>query len=127
MILVDTSVWVDYLRNGESNLEELINTNQVCMHSAIIGELACGNLQNRKDRINDWKALPTISELQNGDVIALIENKKLMGKGIGLIDAHLLGAVLNQPGTLIWTRDRKLLNITTALGVAYDEARERAS
>ena len=43
MILVDTSVWGDYLRCGDDNLTSLLNDNQAMTHPFVIGELACGN------------------------------------------------------------------------------------
>jgi len=104
MILVDTSVWVDHLRKQEPLLTKHLLDGNVVMHSSIIGELACGNLMNREARLRDWRALPPIGELQNGEVLALIEARKLMGRGIGLVDAHILGAVLNQTNTVLWTR-----------------------
>ena len=121
MILVDTSVWVDHLRKPEQLLIECLKSNNVLMHLLIIGELACGNLSNRVDRLRDWHALPLISEMQNGNVINLIETKKLMGRGIGLVDAHLLGSVLNTEGTKLWTRDKRLRGIAEELGIAFVE------
>ncbi len=47
MILVDTSVWVDFLRRGCETLEGLLEKNQVLVHPSVIGELACGHLKNR--------------------------------------------------------------------------------
>jgi hypothetical protein len=41
--------------------------------------------------------------------------------GIGYIDAHLLAAVRLTPGTLLWTRDKRLLEVATKLGVAAAE------
>ena len=121
MILVDTSVWVDHLKKQEPRLVEHLMANKVLMHSSIIGELACGNLVNRAERLRDWHALPPISELQNGDVVALIDGRKLMGRGIGLVDAHILGAVLNHSGALLWTRDKRLRGIAEEIGVAFSE------
>ena len=48
MILVDTSVWIDHLRTGEQGLEQLLQHGRVSAHPFVIGELACGNLQNRE-------------------------------------------------------------------------------
>ena len=47
MVLVDTSVWVVHLRNGNIGLETLLNEGDVVCHPFIVGELACGNLKNR--------------------------------------------------------------------------------
>ena len=44
MILVDTSVWVDHLRNGHDGLSELLLQDEVACHPMVIGELACGIL-----------------------------------------------------------------------------------
>lgn len=121
MILVDTSVWIDHLRNAECRLVDCLQANEILMHSMIIGELACGNLAQRDARLSDWHALKPIPELHNGDALALIESKKFMGRGIGLVDVHILGAVLNHPRTLLWTRDKCLHAITKELGVAFTE------
>ena len=108
MILVDTSVWIDHLRSAESELINLLQAGRVLIHLMIIGELACGTLKNRTQRLSDWKALPGITEVSHASVLSAIESKNLMGRGIGFVDAHLLCAVLNHNGTLLWTRDRSL-------------------
>ena len=48
MILIDTSVWIDHLRSGNSILVRLLNTGQVLAHPFVIGELALGNLRQRQ-------------------------------------------------------------------------------
>ena len=48
MVLVDTSVWVRHLREGDPDLEQLLNDGEVMCHPFIVGELACGNLKNRQ-------------------------------------------------------------------------------
>ena len=42
MILVDTSVWVDHLRIGQSSLVRLLEDGVVLGHPWIVGELALG-------------------------------------------------------------------------------------
>ena len=49
MVLVDTSVWVSHLRDGNVGLENLLNDGEVVCHPFIIGERACGNLKNRQE------------------------------------------------------------------------------
>lgn len=51
MILVDTSVWVDHLRNASPELSEILTAGQVLMHSAVVGELACGTLAKRGETL----------------------------------------------------------------------------
>lgn len=121
MILVDTSVWVDHLRSGVQDLRKLLDEELVVMHSAILGELACGSLCERAKRIEDWKALPQIAEFNNGDALELIEDKGLMSRGIGLVDVHLPCSVLNHPGSRLWTRDRRLRAIAEELSISFSE------
>jgi Arc/MetJ family transcription regulator len=42
VILVDTSVWVDHLRHGDSALVSLLSRDEVLCHPWVIGELALG-------------------------------------------------------------------------------------
>jgi len=116
MMLVDTSVWVRHLRHGEPDLEASLNEGKVLCHSFIIGELACGNLKNQTEIFFLLKSLPSAVQASHEEVMQFIENKKLMGNGIGYIDAHLLAsAVLT--GVCIWTFEKKLQEISSLLGV----------
>ncbi|MBX2977218.1 MAG: PIN domain-containing protein [Ignavibacteriaceae bacterium] len=47
MILVDTSVWIDFLRYDNDKLRQLLINNKIVTHQLVIGELACGNIKNR--------------------------------------------------------------------------------
>ena len=122
MILADTSVWIDHLRSPLAQLAEFVNAGQILMHSIIVGELACGNMSDRRRRLSDWQRLPMIPEASHLEVLSTIESRQLMGQGIGFMDAHLLCAVLNRENTLIWTRDRRLRLVAGALGVAFGDA-----
>ena len=107
MILVDTSVWVDHLNAPDATMTARLRTNDVLMHSMVIGELACGNLRAREARIADLKGVQGIAELGNDVVITRIEEHNLMGRGLGFVDAHLICAVLEEEGACLWTRDRR--------------------
>lgn len=90
MILVDTSVWVEHLRSGAIGLGELLIEGHVACHPFIIGELACGNLKNRTEILSLLHDLPTATRADDDEVFQFIEDHKLMGKGLGYIDIHLL-------------------------------------
>ena len=122
MILVDTTVWIDHLRNPEPKLVELLRTDKVLIHAMIIGELACGTFKTRAQRLRDWWALPRVAELSHAHVVSAIESRNLMGRGIGFVDAHLLCAVLNRNGTALWTRDKRLAELAQELGVVFSES-----
>lgn len=118
MILVDTSVWIDHLHYVNEDLKELLLTSQVCIHPYILGELACGNISNRKEFLSLLRALPRIDAVLDEEVFVLIEDRKLFGKGLGFIDIHLLASALIHH-VPIWTRDKSLKRIAGELGVNY--------
>ena len=122
MILVDTSVWIDHLRRPEPVLLKQLNDNNVLTHPVVVGELACGNLPDRTTFLRSMDAMTEISEGTHQEVRDFIESARLMGRGVGLMDAHLLYSVLHQEGVLLWTRDERLNRIAEELSVSYSEA-----
>lgn len=121
MILVDTSVWVDHLRHGDATLAQLLTQGQVFIHPMIIGELACGHLQNRKQLIDLWQSLPRAVEAGHEEVLLFVESHQLMGKGIGFVDVHLLTSTRLTANTRLWTRDKRLASVTQSLGMAFSD------
>ena len=114
MVLVDTSVWVSHLRETHAGLVDLLNDGEVACHPFVAGELACGNLQNRTIILALLEALPMGFPVEHKEVLAFIEGRSLMGKGLGYIDVHLLAsAVLT--GLPIWTFDKKLAQVADTL------------
>jgi predicted nucleic acid-binding protein len=105
MILVDTSVWVDHLRKGEQGLAALLTASNVLMHPFVVGELACGNLHQRKEVLALLRDLPRAAIATDDEVLLFIEQHTLMGRGLGYIDAHLLASVALQGTARLWTRD----------------------
>ena len=117
MILVDTSVWIEHLRRGSDALVELLETSSVLVHPFIAGELACGNLINRWQVIENLERLPRAAVASDAEVLSFIEARQLMGRGVGYIDMHLLASVHLSPGAQLWTRDKKLAAVAAELSV----------
>ena len=117
MILVDTSIWIDHLRQSDERLSNLLNQGQVLAHPFVIGELALGNLQNRGAILDALQDLPQTPVATDSEVLGFIQENFLYGMGIGYIDAHLLAAVRLSPGTMLWTRDKRLLAAGKNLGL----------
>ena len=118
MLLVDTSVWVEHLRNGTPALEGALNDGQVVCHPFIIGELACGNLKNRSHILSLLDTLPKAQLADHEEVMQFIETNRLMGKGLGYIDIHLLASAVltNVP---LWTLDKRLGKVAALLHINY--------
>ncbi len=120
MILVDTSVWIEHLRKGDDRLAALLNSSRVVMHPFVTGELACGNLQNRDALLRLFRNLPQSPVATHEEALHFIEQRALMGKGIGFIDVHLLAAVALDGNMRLWTRDKRLHNIAKELDLAWN-------
>jgi len=118
MVLVDTSVWVCFLRSKEPHLEELLERGSVVCHPFIVGELACGRMKNRKQILSLLQTLPMAQVAEHSELLAFIERHGLMGAGLGLVDIHLLAAAV-LTGIPLWTFDRKLKQTAARLNVAF--------
>ena len=117
MILVDTSVWVDHLRSRNSTLAALLHGEEVLTHPFVIGELACGQLRNRREILRLLATLPAARVADHEDVLAFVEGRRLFGRGIGWVDAHLLtSAALSHARLLTW--DRRLASLASSTGVS---------
>jgi predicted nucleic acid-binding protein len=118
-MLVDTSVWVRHLRDGDANLATALERAEVWTHPWVIGELACGRLSDRASVLGLLRALPSTPVAGVDEALALIERRALMGRGIGWVDVHLLASAL-LAGTRLWTLDRRLAAAAAELGVAAE-------
>lgn len=127
MILVDSSVWVDHLRNGDPILAGLLNAGRVLAHPFVIGELALGSLRQRALILGALRGLPQAIVAQDTEVADFIERNALFGLGIGYVDAHLLASAKLTPDASLRTRDRRLREAATRLGVEADPARATKS
>ena len=113
-MLVDTSVWVAHLRDGHEGLREVLEAGEAVCHPFIVGELACGNLKNRAGIIALLELLPSAAMVQHKEVLAFIDARRLMAKGLGYVDVHLLASAL-VGGIPLWTLDKRLAGAAAEL------------
>ena len=119
MILVDTSVWVEHLRSGNATLADELQAGRVLTHPFVIGELACGNLRNRREVLVLLGRLPSVPTATHAEALGFLERRALMGRGIGFIDVHLLASVALAAPAQLWTRDKALSAVATELNLDY--------
>ena len=117
MVLVDTSVWVVHLRQGNIGLEHLLTENLVLGHPYIVGELACGNLHNRAEILSLLAALPQAVLANIGEVLQFTETYRLMGRGLGYVDLHLLASA-RLSRVPLWSLDKRLQEAAVDLRLA---------
>jgi predicted nucleic acid-binding protein len=120
MILVDSSIWIDHLRNHDARLDALLQAGRVGMHSLVIGELACGSLNDRDAVLEEWQALPRLQSVSDEAAMMFIQKNRLMGRGIGFVDVHLLASVWQVKSARLWSRDKRLAAIAAELEVAFN-------
>lgn len=119
MILVDTSVWIDHLRSGNTTLTRLLDDTAVLAHPWVIGEVALGNLARRDEVIGLLQQLPQATVAGDGEVLRLIDQEALHGVGIGYVDAQLLASTRLTPDARLWTDDKRLSAVTRQLGLGW--------
>ena len=115
-MLVDTSVWIDHLRRRNATLVALLEQARVWTHAFVIGELACGNLGRRSDVLTSLAALPQVPSVPHPEVLAFLDARRLMGRGLGWIDVHLLAAATLAKFPF-WTLDKRLATVAAELGL----------
>jgi hypothetical protein len=117
--LVDTSVWVEHFRGTPRarDLPGLLAANRVLLHPWVLGELALGGLGPRPGSvIADLDRVPAAPRVSDGEVLELILDRGLSGRGIGWVDAHLLASALVAASEL-WTLDPGLAREAQRLGL----------
>ncbi|MCJ2059071.1 type II toxin-antitoxin system VapC family toxin [Methylobacterium sp. J-048] len=119
MILIDTSVWIDHLREADPMMMALLGESRQRVHPFVIGELALGSLRDRSTVLGLLEKMPPAPVAESGEVMRLIADHALHGLGIGYIDTHLLASAKLVPGSRIWTRDQRLAAVSDRLGLSY--------
>jgi hypothetical protein len=89
------------------------------MHPCILGELACGNLSNRRQTLSYLRLLPALVSAPDDDVFGLLETERLFGRGLGWIDSQILASVM-QANCSLWTLDVRLRRVAAELSVSVE-------
>jgi hypothetical protein len=76
-----------------------------------------GNLRQRGTILGALRALPHAVVASDDEVMSQIEREALHGLGIGYVDAHLLTSTRLSRDATLWTRDRRLGEIASRMGL----------
>jgi predicted nucleic acid-binding protein len=120
VILVDTSIWIDHLHSSDPHLVEQLDDVRVATHAMVLGEMSLGSIANRRAVLRLMEGLPSVVEATHVEVMALVESHSLFGRGLSLLDAHLLASVHLSPGTSLWTRDKRLRQVAREQNIEHD-------
>jgi len=116
MIILDTTVWIEHLRNNKNyfpKTSKMLENREILAVECIFGELLQGvkNKYEREVIINYWKYLP--KEKYENIIIEAGEysaKNKLLDFGVGLIDVIILMYSIKS-NSKIWTLDKKFLRV----------------
>jgi hypothetical protein len=81
-----------------------------------------GNMKRRDLVLKALRKLPEALVAREEEVLQFVTTRRLFGLGIGYIDAHLLTSVQLTPGASLWTRDRRMFEVASRLGLAAAKA-----
>jgi predicted nucleic acid-binding protein len=119
LVIADSSIWMDHINKGDSELVALMKQRRVRLHPMIIAEIALGSIKQRAIMLEELNAFPQVDSATHSEVMAMIEWMELFGKGVGYVDAHLLAATRQLRSGTLWTRDKKLKAQAMRLSIAH--------
>lgn len=125
MVLVDTSVWIRFLRGRAPyavELDRLLERGEAAGHELVHGELLIGDSGGRKQLLNAYSLIHGVPAVPHAEVVTFVRSQKLQARGIGWIDVHLLASAL-VAGTPLWTAYEPLARLAGELGIAYSFGR----
>ena len=121
MVLVDTSVWIQFLANRApyaQELDKLLAFDEVAGHELVYGELLIGDRGGRRPLLETYKQICWASSVPHNEVVEFVRGRSVHGRGIGWIDVHLLASAMVERLPL-WTADASLSAMAAELGVGY--------
>jgi predicted nucleic acid-binding protein len=122
LILIDTSVWVDHFRKPIEELDKLAAAVLLVQHPFVTGELALGTLNDRGTVLAYLaEDLPRAQVASEREFLEFVAREGLTETGIGFVDANLLASCKLMPGTLLWTRDKRLDRWARERRIAWEQ------
>ncbi|MBI5899680.1 MAG: VapC toxin family PIN domain ribonuclease [Rhodocyclales bacterium] len=112
-VLADTSVWVDYMRNEQAPILSRLRLGDIVMHDYVIGEIVLGGVSASK--LAMFRQMRRCHCASHEEVMHLIAERRLAGRGLGYVDSHLLAAALIDRLQL-WTMDKALQQVAQEFG-----------
>lgn len=122
MVLVDTSVWIRYLRNQgpyAAEMGSLLARDEVFGHELVYGELLIGDKGRRGKFLADYELIRQAATVPHREVVEFVRVRGLHGRGTGWIDIHILASAI-VARLRLWTADPRLEAVARELGAAYD-------
>jgi len=124
VVLVDTSVWIRFLAGRAPHadaLDRLLEQDEVMGHDLVQGELLMGDTGKRRTLLEAYARIERARTVPHAEVVEFVRVRRLRGRGIGWIDAHLLASAVVERCAL-WTADGDLATLADELAVGHTPA-----
>jgi len=121
-VLVDTSVWVGHFKQRDEQLVALLQAGMVACHPYVVVEVACGTPPQRNELIELLRQLESLPVATADELLVLLQQHALHGRGCGFVDISLLASTLLSEKAVLWTLDKRLETLAMELGCSYRPA-----
>jgi predicted nucleic acid-binding protein len=121
VVLVDTSVWIRSLAGKQpfrSAVDRLLADERVLGHELVFAELLIGDAGGRARTLSLYEHFSYAATIPHREVVDLVRTRRLFGRGIRWIDAHLIASAL-VTRVPIYTADVPLVRIANELEIGY--------
>jgi predicted nucleic acid-binding protein len=119
VVIVDTSVWIDFMRSGDAQVRNWMTADLILQHPFVTAELGMGSFCSVEERNRVVDLLESFEQIDlpdNQTFHCFVSEMMLFGTGIGFADAHLLHACHANPTAYLATRDKRLIEQAVRLG-----------
>ena len=110
-ILIDTSVWIDHLRQPVALVNDSLNNHSmIVMHPFVLQELLLSNSKKSEVLCRELSFFPFLNIASSSEIENFLLENPVRGKGLGLIDTHLLYSAWKEKVRL-FSHDKKLMKV----------------
>ena len=115
---MDTSIWIDHLRNNNELLIKALTEEKddILIHPIIICELMLGGIKKTSELMMLFESQDRSVEVSSDEAIVFVENNSVSGRGIGYVDCCLLASCVLSDAAIL-TLDKKLEELARELDV----------
>lgn len=120
MIVPDTSIWIEFLKQNQpvtSRFITLLKAKKIAVIEPIFAELLYG-IRKPKDKeliLSYWQVLPKMN-FESGSMLTASQfanEQNFHNLGVGLMDAAIMQPVISS-GYQLWTLDKKVMRLLDA-------------
>lgn len=117
-VIVDTSVFVDFMKKGNVDLHDLLEDDLVVVHPFVVSEILLGGSLKNRVLHSLLMNLPLVGTVKPQELDRWIQEERVYKFGIGLVDSCILLSAIEDQHKL-FTLDKKLKKAAAAFRVVF--------